>query len=127
MNSPAPRLRTRFEETMGWVLLLVLLLGCLVILRPFFSALLWAVVLCFSSWPIYRRLLGWLGQRNTIAASLMALAMVLILLVPVFLVGSTLAENVKDLTAAVKRWIEAGPPEPPAWLLKIPLIGQSVT
>jgi predicted PurR-regulated permease PerM len=127
MNSPTPRLRTRFEETMGWVLLLVLLLGCLVILRPFFSALLWAVVLCFSSWPIYRRLLAWVGQRHTIAALLMALAMVLILLVPVLVVGNTLAENVKELTAAIKRWIEAGPPEPPEWLLKVPLIGQSIT
>ena len=39
------------------LVLLVLLAGCLIVLRPFMSALLWAVVLCISSWPVYRRLL----------------------------------------------------------------------
>src|SRR5437762_1324790 len=62
------KLRSRLEVNLGALLLLVLLAGCLLVLRPFVSALLWAVVLCFSSWPIYRRLLGWLGNRRTLAA-----------------------------------------------------------
>ena len=38
---------------------MVLALGCLTVLRPFLSALLWALILSFSSWPLY----AWLLQR----------------------------------------------------------------
>ena len=58
----------KIERNLGWVVVLLLLLGCLLVLRPFVSALLWAVVLCVSSWPIYHRLLQGLGQRRTLAA-----------------------------------------------------------
>ena len=33
-----------------------LALGCLLILRPFISAGLWAAILCFSTWPLFLRL-----------------------------------------------------------------------
>jgi predicted PurR-regulated permease PerM len=53
----------------------------------------------------------------------MGLGMVLLLLLPLLIVGSTLADNVKDLTAATRHWMEGGPPEPPAWLHKVPVVG----
>jgi predicted PurR-regulated permease PerM len=105
----------------------LLLIGCLLVLRPFVSALLWAVVLCVSSWPIYSRLLEGLGQRRTLAALVMTLAMILIVLLPFVVIAMTLADNVKELSAATHSWIEAGPPAPPEWLAKIPLVGQKAT
>ena len=113
----------KLERNLGWAVVLLLLLGCLLVLRPFVSAMLWAVVLCISSWPVYRRLLGWVGNRRSLAAGLMTLAMVLVFLLPFFIVALTLADNIKDLTAAVRSWIDAGPPAPPEWLARIPVIG----
>src|ERR1700690_1568365 len=121
------KLRSKFEQNLGWIVLLVLLAGCLIVLRPFVSALLWAVILSFSSWPVYRRLLGWLGNRNTLAALVMMLAMVLIVLLPFVIVGTTLADNVSQLTDATKRWIENEPPAPPEWLARVPVVGQQAT
>ena len=121
------RLRSKLEENLGWAALLALAVGCLVVLRPFVSALLWAVVLSVSSWPFYRRLLRWLGNRRTLAALAMTLGMVLILLLPFVIVGTTLASNVKDLTLATRSWIADGPPAPPAWLAKVPAIGHQAT
>ncbi|PWU19616.1 MAG: AI-2E family transporter [Verrucomicrobia bacterium] len=121
------RPRTKAEQVLGWSVLLLLLLGCVVVLRPFISALIWAIVLCVSTWPLYRRLTAWLGQRRTLAAVLMALGMVLILLVPFVVIGPTLAENVKAFSTEARGWLEKGPPAPPAWLAKIPLVGQSAT
>ena len=114
----------KIERNLGWAVVLLLFFGCLLVLRPFVSALLWAVVLCISSWPIYRRLLGWLGNRRTLAALVMTLAMILIVLLPFFIVVMTLADNVHELTSATRSWIEAGPPAPPEWLAKIPVVGQ---
>src|SRR5277367_6547573 len=114
----------KIERNLGWIVVLLLLGGCLLVLRPFVSALLWAVVLCVSSWPVYQRLLGWLGNRRTLAAATMTLAMILIVLLPFFIVAMTLADNIKELTGAVRNWIDAGPPAPPEWLAKIPVVGQ---
>jgi predicted PurR-regulated permease PerM len=106
------------------VVVLALLGGCLLVLVPFLSSLLWAVVLVCSSWPVYGRLLKLVGHRHSLAAFLMTLGMILILLLPFVIVGTTLADNVKDLTAATKTFIEQGPPAPPEWLAKIPLVGE---
>jgi predicted PurR-regulated permease PerM len=106
------------------VAVLGLFCGCLLVLLPFFSALLWAVVLVCSSWPVYGRLLRFVGHRHSLAAFLMTLGMILILLLPFVIVGTTLADNVRALTAATQRFIAEGPPAPPEWLAKIPLVGE---
>ncbi len=114
---------TSTEQKIGLAGLLLLLLGCLLVLQPFVSALLWAVILCSASWPLYDRLLRLVHNRHGLAATLMTLGMVLIILVPFIIVGTTLAKNVDDLTGAVRNWMQAGPPEPPAWLGKVPMVG----
>jgi predicted PurR-regulated permease PerM len=103
----------------------VLFAGCLVVLRPFVSTLLWAVILCFATWPVYQRLLGWVRNRRSLAAILMTFAMVLIVLLPFVVIGMSLADNVRDFTVAARHWIDEGPPAPPEWLGKVPIIGQN--
>jgi predicted PurR-regulated permease PerM len=120
-------LRTKLEQNLGWGVLLLLLTGCLLVLWPFVSALLWAAVLSYSGWPIYRRLLLAMGGRRTLAALTLSLGMVLVVLLPFAVVGMTLADNVNELKAAVQRSLDAGPPSPPAWLAKVPLIGSTAT
>src|SRR5258708_7128976 len=122
MTKPA-----RLEQNLGWIALLLLLVGCLLVLRPFVSALLWAVVLCFSSWPLYQRVLKLLRGLRTGAALLMALAMMVVVWLPCRVGGATLADNVKELTAAGRKWIDAGPAAPPAWLAKVPGVGRQAT
>lgn len=124
MDTSAPA--RRFERNLGLVTLALLVLGCLVVLRPFISGLLWAVVLCFSTWPIYRRVLDGLRGRRTLAALVMTLGMMLIILLPFVIIGVTLADSAKELTAAMRAWLDEGPPEPPAFLKSIPMLGPSV-
>ena len=115
------------EVAIGWVVVLLLLAGCLVVMIPFLSALLWALVLSFASWPIYQRLLKWVGNRRSLAASLMTFAMVAAMLVPVVIVGATIAQNVRDAAVAAERWLDEGPPGPPEWLAKVPIVGRRAT
>jgi predicted PurR-regulated permease PerM len=67
--------RTRLERTISGIVALLLVGACLLVLRPFISALLWAVVLCFSSWPVYCRALRLVRGQRTLAALLMTLTM----------------------------------------------------
>jgi len=115
--------RSKLEQNLGWAVLVLVLLGCLVVLRPFVSALLWGIVLAVSCWPAYLRLLRLTGNRRTLASLTMSLSMILIVLLPFAIVGFTLADNVTALTSASRRWIEAGPPAAPDWLSKVPMIG----
>lgn len=115
--------RSHLEESLGWISLALLLGGCLLVLRPFVSALLWAVVLSFSAWPVYRRVLALVRGQRTLAALLMTLAATLILLLPLLAVGFSLADNVKDLSAATQKWMEAGLPDASVWLVKVPVVG----
>jgi predicted PurR-regulated permease PerM len=103
----------------------LLFIGSLLVLWPFVSALLWAAILSYSAWPLYRRVLSWLGGRRTLAALLLSFGMVLVVLLPFVMVGLTLADNVDELKAAVQRWLDDGPPGPPDWLAKVPLVGAS--
>lgn len=116
----------RLERGLGITALALLLLGCLVVLRPFLSALLWAVVLCFSTWPVYRRVVVALGGRRTVAALVMSMGMMLVLLLPFVIIGATLADSVKELSAAVRAWLDEGPPQPPAWLEGLPMVGGAI-
>jgi predicted PurR-regulated permease PerM len=125
--SSVPVLRSQLDRNLGGIILGILVVGCLIILRPFVSALLWAVVLSYSSWPIYAWIRRRLGGRRTLAALIMTLGIILLFLVPFLIVGSTLAGNVQSCATAAKKWLEQGPPPAPAWLGKIPVIGGKAT
>ena len=114
---------TRLERAISGIVLVLLLVACLLVLRPFASALLWAIVLCFSSWPLYTRVLRLVGGRRTLAALVMTLGMVLVVLLPFVVIGAAVSDDVRDLSIAVRGWIDTGPPAPPDWLAKVPLVG----
>jgi len=116
----------RLERVLGLSALGLLLLGCLVVLRPFITSLLWAVILSFSTWPLYRRLASLLGGRRLFAPFAMTLLIALVLLLPFVVAGFALAEDVKALAGATLAWIQEGPPGPPEWVRSIPLAGDPV-
>jgi len=116
--------RSQLEPNLGWAVLILLLIGCLLVLRPFVSALLWAIVVCVASWPLYERLLRWTGNRRGLTCWLMTLGMVLVILMPFLIIGSSLVDNIRDFIGTLHGWLEKGPPEPPAWLGKVPVVGQ---
>jgi predicted PurR-regulated permease PerM len=115
--------KLKLEYYLALALILLLFFGCIVVLFPFFSALLWAMVLCYACWPIYESLLRTLRGRRTVAAFVMAILITLVILLPFAIVGFSLSDNVHDLSVAAHRWMDEGMPPPPAWLGKIPLAG----
>jgi len=118
-------LRTKLEQNLSWGILALLAIGCLLIVWPFATALLWAAVLSYATWPLYQRLLALLRGRRALAAFLLSAAMVLAVLLPIGIVGLTLGENVRELATATRRWLDEGLPAAPQWLGKVPLVGQT--
>ena len=119
--------RGQFEQALLWLLLGLLAIGCLLVLRPFFSPILWAIILGYSTWPIYERLNAALGNRGTLAAFLMTLGLAAAFVLPLVLLGTSLADNVETLVEALR-----GPDggidfiAPPSWVKGLPLVGETL-
>ena len=110
------------EKALGLALLSLVIAGCLLVAYPFLNAILLAIPLCVSTWPLYTRLQRRLGGRRTMAAVIMTLGIAALLVVPLVLLGMNLAEDLSKLNVAVHSAIERGLP-PPHWLGRVPLIG----
>ncbi|MFJ4430256.1 AI-2E family transporter [Pseudomonas sp. NPDC089395] len=106
------------------IVLLALLGAALWVMAPFISALLWGAILAFASWPLMRLLTRVLGGRETLAASLLTLAWILIVALPLVWLGFNLADHIRDATAFVRDVQVGGLPEAPDWLGGIPLVGE---
>jgi predicted PurR-regulated permease PerM len=107
-------------------LLLGLLGASLWVLAPFGSALFWAAVLSFASWPLMRGLTRLLKGRQTAAAGLLTLGWIGLVAVPLVMLGFNLAEHIGDATALFKGYRVTGLPPAPDWLGDIPLVGESL-
>lgn len=115
----------RIEYFAHLAVVFMLVAGCFLVLRPFLTAMLLAAVMCVSSWPLYVRLLGRMKGRQNIAALIMTSSLALVVILPLALVAYNLADNVTAFYDGIAQAIEAGPPEPPAWLKGVPIVGES--
>jgi predicted PurR-regulated permease PerM len=104
----------------------LLALGCVLVLVPFFSAILWGILLCFSTWGIYCGLKRTLGGRSSLAALAMTLMLAAVVVGPFIIVGSSLADNVTDMIQVIRHSAASGPPALPQWLNEFPVIGPRV-
>lgn len=106
------------------VCLFLLLVGCYLTMRPFMNAVVWAAILCFATWPMYRWLERRLGNRRTLAATVMTVLVVLVIVIPILLLGLSLADDVGKMVKWVQSLLREGVREPPPWLARIPLVGR---
>jgi predicted PurR-regulated permease PerM len=82
------------------------------------------VVLAVTTWPVFSRMKRWLGGRGSMAGGLLTLLIAIVALAPFVIVGVTLADNFERLSEFARQAVDRGPPEPPAWVVEIPLVGE---
>src|SRR3954453_17924063 len=111
---------------LGLLAALALGFGCLLVLRPFLSALLWAAILVYSTWPAFRMLRERLRLSPGLAALLMVLAEFLLIGVPLVFATPTKREEIDGLRAAVETFLTQGMPGLGNWLGRLPLIGPTL-
>jgi predicted PurR-regulated permease PerM len=92
------------------------------VLQPFIVPVIWAGILAFVTWPMYERVLRWVGGRRALAASLMTGIMIVAILLPlvwlVFLLQT-------EALAAYQRFVAmlARGPMLPDFVLNLPVVG----
>ena len=101
-------------------------IGCGEVLYPFFSAILWAAILTYTTWPMYQ----WLRARTPLGRTAASLAMVLgaavVVALPLALAAPSGADDANKLRNLVQDALAAGLPDAPGWLADVPLVGATV-
>jgi len=115
--------RQTVEQSIGVAILAMLAVGGFLVLRPFLSAIAWAAVLTYSTWPLLERLKEHLGGRKVLAASCMIVVVACVLVAPLAVLAWSMADEVVQMAAVVRIWVDKGLPSLPNWVGDIPLVG----
>ncbi len=113
------------EPIMMGLLILGIAVGCGFVLHPFISALLWAAILVFATWPAAE----WVRRRTRLPRAAVAALMVvltgLVLVLPVAVAVPGGAKDVQSLRESLENWLATVPPAP-HWLGSVPLAGATL-
>ena len=111
------------------VLLIVVLMGGLLacslwIFKPFLGAFIWATMIVVATWPLKVEIERNVRGRRWIAVTLMTLAILLLIIVPLVVAVQQFVEHFDDMRAGVT-WLASLPP-PPEWVSRLPVVGASI-
>lgn len=113
-------------ERAAVLILLALLLYALVrVLEPFGMAVAFGAFMAIGTWP-GRDALVRIGLRPAAAAATMLVAIILVVAIPAVLMAPGLADQIGVVVTRGKEVLERLPPEAPAWLHDLPLIGDRI-
>jgi predicted PurR-regulated permease PerM len=101
-----------------------LIVGSLWILSPFLAAFVWATMIVVATWPVMRSVERALGGRRAPAVAVMTIGLLAILIVPLVVALQAIFSHTDDLAALLKRLPTAQLAAAPAWLDKLPLVGE---
>lgn len=126
MANPEDNKTWRNQPLLAGLALLLLLGGCFLVLKPFVTALMWAIILSYSLHPMQRMFTRWFRGGRTLAACLVTLTVIVVIAGPVVLIGVSLAQDGKDLAGATRDWFMEIPDQPPGWVSGMPVVGDEL-
>jgi len=97
------------------------------ILKPFLPAFVWALTIVVATWPLMLRLQALLGGKRSFAVAVMALALLLLFIVPFTFAIVTLSNNADMIKGWAESFRTQGLPPPPGWVSGIPLAGPKLS
>jgi predicted PurR-regulated permease PerM len=96
------------------------------LMQPFLPAIIWAATLVTATWPLMLRVEQYTGHRRGVAVGVMTLALLLILIIPLWLAINTIVTNLDAITELLQTILSLRVPPPPAWLAGVPVVGPSL-
>jgi len=86
--------KNQLYQLLGGILgFIVILSVCLIIMKPFFPAILLSTIFTLSTWPAFIWLNHRLGDRPVISSTVMTLILAVFFIMPICLIGTSLTES----------------------------------
>ncbi|PTR21749.1 AI-2E family transporter [Pseudomonas sp. GV085] len=104
-------------------LITVLVLFCFQIFHPFLNLMLWALILAITLYPLHALIKRKLVNKDGRAATLIVVVSLALLMVPIYLLGTSISESVQG-TLAVLKSDTLQIPLPSEKIASLPLIGK---
>lgn len=103
--------RRTVEQAGAIAVLLVLVVCCLLVLRPFLTAMLWAAILTFATWPVFSFIRKYITRGNAyLAAAILTLSATLVVVVPFVVLAHSSVDVFSWVTEHIKLFRENGLP-----------------
>lgn len=96
------------------------------ILRPFLFALLWATTIVVATWPVMLLVQAKLWNRRWLAVLTMTALLLLVFIVPLTIGLSAIVTHAEAITARARSLMTLDIPDLPAWIKRIPFLGQRI-
>lgn len=131
MTNPSDSPRSTFfrdvlEATIRIGLVLLLLVWCFLIVRPFLTPILWGIIIAIAVAPAYRRAAAKLGNRTGLTAVLFVLLGLAIFIAPVVNISGALIDSIQDVATSFRSGTWRIPP-PPESVAQWPLVGERIS
>lgn len=100
--------------------------GCVMILLPFSSALVWAAIFVFSTRHLYWRANAALGGRNWLSASIFVALILGLIVLPLLYAIVSFGGIASDFVMKIINQLQGGVPSLPVWIAEIHWIGPKI-
>ena len=116
-----------FETAAVMGALAFLTMGCVLIILPFFSALLWAGILVFVTRKPYAVFNEKIGGHPWLTASLFVLLLILLVILPIVIGAISFSGDIVNLIHVIKDQLSSGNLKLPEWIVQAPWIGEKLS
>jgi predicted PurR-regulated permease PerM len=123
MAAPDPDTHDLSRSVLVVLFILGLTVCCLMILRPFLTALIGATTIAISTWPMLTGLERRLGGRRGLAITGMMALLAIAILAPLYFGAVATVQSAGALSAWVRDLPTRTLPALPDWLVGVPLLG----
>ena len=114
------------RTTLAVLFICTLIVASSWILLPFLTAILWAVIIVVTSWPVMLGLQARLRGKRWIAVTVMTVLLFLVVIVPFSLAVASIIAKVDDFSTWRTSLAAFHVPSPPGWVGGIPIVGPKI-
>ncbi len=102
-------------------------IGCVMIMAPFFPAILLAIIFTLSAWPAFEWLKNRLGHRTALAATIVTIALAACFIAPLVIIGTSSSDNFTKTYNAVQATLQGDTGQIGGLLKSLPFIGDELS
>lgn len=104
-----------------------ILFGGLIILAPFFPAILLSTIFALSAWPAFEWLKRRLNHRTALASTLMTLLLAMCFIAPILIIGTSVTDNFTKIYTAIESSLQGDTGQMSVWIKSIPYVGEKLS
>ncbi|OAL78812.1 AI-2E family transporter [Acinetobacter sp. SFA] len=97
------------------------------ILKYFIIPVVWAAIIAYMTWPLYQSVLRMCGNRPTLSATLMILAVILVFGLPFIFAIFMLQHEGRNLYMELQRQVFSGHLNVPDFIRGLPIVGKEIS